>query len=157
MLFRSPKTSEWNQNFLDPNLNNYRANSQGAFGANSAPDITCKLDKTNVCVVSGGNSLTLNGEICNRGTKMVASLMPASFYALNGDGTLGEKYCTSYTSANVPVGGCLPVSCTVNGENLGNVSIRMIANDDGEGGRTTVECNYDNNTDEVTITGCAAN
>ena len=88
---------------------------------------------------------------------MVASKMPASFYRVNEDETLGEKYCTSYTVKNVPVGECLEVSCSLQGADLGNVTIRMIANDDGEGGRTTVECNSDNNTDEVTITGCAEN
>ena len=152
-----PKTSKWEQNFLDPKLNNYRANAQGTLGMNVAPDITGKLDKKNLCVISGDNKITLTGVVCNRGTKTVGSKMPASFYKVNEDGTLGEKYCTSYTSENVAVGGCLEVSCSLEGEALTNTTIRMVTNDDGEGGRTTVECNTDNNTDEVKIDGCQTN
>ncbi|MBO4350260.1 MAG: hypothetical protein J6A01_04835, partial [Proteobacteria bacterium] len=153
-----PKTSAWKQNFLDPKLNNYRANSQGALGMNVAPDITGKLDKNNLCVISGkDNTITLKGVVCNRGTKTVGSKMPASFYQVKEGGELGQKYCTSYTSENVPVGGCLEVSCSLSGDNLNDTTIRMVVNDDGEGGRTTVECNSDNNTDEVKIDSCQVN
>lgn len=152
-----PKTSDWKQNFQDPTLNNYRANAQGSVGHNTAPDITSKLMKDNVCVISGTKKITLNGVICNRGTKMVAAKLPASFYRVEEDGTLGNKYCTSYTTENVPVGGCLPVSCEVTEEQLSNVTIRMIANDDGEKGKTTVECNSENNTDQIVIENCAVN
>ena len=152
-----PKTENWTQNFLTPGLNNFRQNVQGERGNNSAPDITCKLDKDNLCVVSSdSNALTLTGVICNRGTKMVASRMPASFYDFS-DGTLGNKYCTAYTETNVPVGGCLAVSCTLEDTDIAGKTIRMIANDDGNGGKTTVECNENNNTDEVTIDSCQVN
>ena len=152
-----PKTSEWVQNFKEPSLNNYRANSQGTYGVNTAPDITCKLNKDNVCVVDSSSKITLNGVVCNRGTKKVAYLLPASFYQVLEDGTIGKKYCTSYTSRHVPVGGCLPVSCEMESGEIKNSIIRMVANDDGEGGHTTVECNSDNNTDEIEISTCAAN
>ena len=152
-----PNTSAWKQNFLTKGLNNFRQNVQGERGNNSAPDITCKLDKDNLCVVSSeSNALTLTGVICNRGTKMVASRMPASFYDFS-DGTLGTKYCTAYTDTNVPVGGCLAVSCTLDDTDIAGKTIRMIANDDGNGGKTTVECNENNNTDEVTIDSCQVN
>ncbi len=153
-----PKTSKWLQNFLDPKLNNYRANSQGALGMNVAPDITGKLDKDNLCVVSGvDNTITLTGLVCNRGTKTVGSKMPASFYQVDDDDNIIKKYCTSYTSENVPVGGCLEVSCSLSGDKLTDVTILMKVNDDGEGGRTTVECNDKNNTDKVTIASCQVN
>jgi hypothetical protein len=32
--------------------------------------------------------------------------------------------------------------------------VTMVVNDDGNGGMTTVECNSDNNTDDVSIGNC---
>ncbi|MBO4350126.1 MAG: VCBS repeat-containing protein [Proteobacteria bacterium] len=155
-----PQTSNWIQNFLakEPTLNNLRQNVQGVRGKNAAPDITCKLDKDNLCVKSSESSgLTLKGMICNRGTKMVASKMPASFYEINADGTQGKKYCTAYTATNVPIGDCLEVSCALEDTDIVGKTIRMIANDDGNGGKTTVECIEDNNTDEVLLEACDVN
>ncbi len=151
-----PNLADWVQNFLNPSLNNYRANAQGKIGMNAAPDITGKLDKEHLCVKSSGtDKITLHGMICNRGTKMVASQMPASFYRVNDDGSLGTKFCTAYTASNVPVGGCLEVSCGLEKDEIEmDIRIRMVSNDNGEGGRTTVECNSDNNTDEVVLESC---
>ena len=152
-----PKATQWVQNFLTKGLNNYRANAQGAQGANVAPDITGKLDKENVCA-QYGQEIVLNGVVCNRGTKTVGAKMPASFYKVNEDGSLGEKYCTAYTSENVPTGGCLAVSCSLPADDIAiGLRIRMKTNDDGEGGRTTVECNSDNNDDEIQLTSCVVN
>lgn len=152
-----PSTSNWVQNFIQTGLNNFRQNVQGVRGKNAAPDITCKLDKDNLCVHSNNNSeITLTGVICNRGTKMVASKMPASFYDVS-DGNLGTKYCTAYTAVNVPVGDCREVSCTLKDTDIIGKKIRMVANDDGKGGKTTVECNENNNTDEVLLESCGVN
>lgn len=152
-----PKATEWVQNFLSKGLNNYRANAQGGEGANVAPDITGKLNKEDVCA-KYGSEIVLTGVVCNRGTKTVGAKMPASFYKVNEDGTLGEKYCTAYTSENVPTGGCLAVSCSLPESEVAiGLRIRMKTNDDGEGGRTTVECNPDNNDDEIELATCAVN
>lgn len=154
-----PKTSSWIQNFLSdsPVLNNFRQNVQGERGANSAPDITGKLDKSNLCTKTD-EGITLTGKICNRGTKMVASLMPASFYKLDADGNQVEKYCTAYTKENVPVGGCMDVSCVIKSDQIETgMKVRMVSNDDGNGGRTTVECIEDNNSDEIVLEHCAVN
>ncbi len=154
-----PKTSSWIQNFLStsPFLNNFRQNVQGARGKNTAPDITGKLDKNSLCThTMATNTVTLHGVVCNRGTKAVASQLPASFYQVNSDGTLGQKFCTAYTSANVPLGNCLAVSCNIE-DVPENTLIRMVTNDDGNGGQTTVECNTNNNTDEVMLSNCQTN
>lgn len=150
-----PNITDWEQNFLQPNLNNYRANAQGKIGMNAAPDITGKLNNDSLCKRGQDNTITLTGVVCNRGTKTVASKMPASFYQVADDDTLGQKFCTAYTSSNVPTGGCLEVSCTLSASDIpAGTKIRMISNDDGEGGRTTVECNSDNNTDEIILESC---
>lgn len=153
-----PKTEDWIQNHMsvDPRLNNFRQNVQGKRGRNVAPDITGRFTKDgNTCSQSGGK-ISLGAVICNRGTKMVASQMPATFYLLDDDGTTRtKKLCTSYTSENVPIGGCLPVSCTINDSSeVLYKKIVMVANDDGDGGRTTVECNEDNNEDFTTVEAC---
>ena len=151
-----PKTSEWIQNFtsVDPRYNNFRQNTQGTRGRNVAPDITGHFTSDNACSQKEGGIVTLGAEICNRGTKMVASLMPASFYLIDPSGSQ-THLCTSYTSENVPIGGCLRVTCDVkNAQDFIDQEIIMIANDDGKGGRTTVECNDKNNTDKTTITSC---
>jgi hypothetical protein len=152
-----PKTSDWTQNFLKEGLNNYRQNAQGAVGRDTAPDITGYFVNDDVCGIKG-DKITVGAMVCNRGTKMVASQMPATFYQVNADGT-ETLLCTSYTESNVPVGGCMRVSCefTLDPTGTGARKIRMVSNDDGNGGRTTVECNDQNNEDVISIEGCAVN
>ncbi|HVY28651.1 MAG TPA: VCBS repeat-containing protein [Polyangiaceae bacterium] len=144
-----PKTSDWMQNWKVKGLNNYRANVQGKTGFADYPDITGALYADKVCSVGTGG-VTLTATVCNRGKKAVGADMPATFYA--GDPAQKMILCTSYTKGPVPVGGCLDVSCDVNGSVLGTVT--MVVNDDGKGGMTTVECNSDNNTDSVVVKDC---
>ena len=152
-----PKTSDWIQNFKQQGLNNYRQNAQGAVGRDTAPDITGYFVSDDVCGLNG-NKINVGAMVCNRGTKMVASKMPATFYQINDDGT-ETLLCTSYTESNVPIGGCMRVSCefTLDATGTGARKIRMVSNDDGQGGRTTVECNDQNNEDIISIAGCAVN
>jgi len=144
-----PKTSAWMQNWKQPGLNNYRANVQGKTGFTDYPDITGALYADKVCTVGAGG-VTLTATVCNRGKKAVGADMPATFY--KGDAAAKDILCVSYTKGPVPVGGCLDVSCEVPGEVVGKVT--MVVNDDGKGGMTTVECNSDNNTDDVTVANC---
>ena len=145
-----PQTVDWVMNFaLGKGMNNFRQNVQGKSGANQAPDITGRFTG-DVCQ-RGAENITLNAVICNRGTKMVASKMPATFYAVGEDDTR-TKLCTSYTSTNVPIGGCLPVSCEITNETRGDIVI--VVNDDGNGGKTTVECNETNNEAYTSIDDC---
>ncbi len=150
-----PALASWVQNFTDAKMNNYRKNVEGVRGANTAPDITGKFtDEANVCGIDKNGTITLNAEVCNRGTKMVARKMPATFYQLHEDGSK-TLLCTSYTTANVPIGRCLPVSCEIQSQVADK--IQLVVNDDGKGGKTTVECNEDNNTDDIVIAGCRTN
>jgi hypothetical protein len=145
-----PKTSEWTQNFTVPTLNNYRAQVQGSTGFGDFPDITGALNADNVCAVSDGQ-ITLTASVCNRGTKAVGAAMPATFY--NGEPSTTNILCVSFTAGPVPVGGCMPVSCTFTGTDVTGV-VTMVVNDNGGAGQTTVECDPDNNVDSVTIAKC---
>ncbi|MBO4350350.1 MAG: hypothetical protein J6A01_05305 [Proteobacteria bacterium] len=145
-----PRTSEWKQNFLDPTLNNYRQNAQGKVSAGFAPDITGRLDQANACVLSADNRIKIGGTLCNRGTKDVGSKLPATFYL--GEPSDNHILCTSYTDSNVVSGECRRVECEV--ANTVSGKITMVVNDNGMGGRTTVECDTNNNTDTITIEEC---
>ncbi|MBO4350351.1 MAG: hypothetical protein J6A01_05310 [Proteobacteria bacterium] len=145
-----PRTSQWKQNFLDPTLNNYRQNAQGKLAAGYAPDITGRLDEANACVLSADNRIKIGGTLCNRGTKDVGSKLPATFYL--GNPADNNILCTSYTDSNVVSGECRRVECEVSNQVSGMIT--MVVNDNGMGGRTTVECDTNNNTDTITIQEC---
>jgi hypothetical protein len=51
------------------------------------------------------------------------------------------------------VGECREVRCTISSTLDGEVT--MVVNDDGMGGALTVECNANNNTDEVVVQDCS--
>ncbi|MDX9719690.1 MAG: VCBS repeat-containing protein [Myxococcota bacterium] len=147
-----PRSSFWAQNFRTTGLNNFRQNVQGSTGADEVPDITGRFDADKVCNYVGLEVL-LYGHVCNRGLRAVGAAMPATFY--RGDPANGEILCTSYTAGPVPVGDCMEVSCEIDEAVTGEVT--MVVNDDGQGGRTTVECNEDNNMDFITVQECVVN
>jgi len=146
-----PRTSDVLLNWQQPGLNNFRQNVQGDTGYSDFPDITGALSQDNVCVVDSSGEVTLTATVCNRGAKAVGADMPATFY--QGDPADGAILCVSYTQGPVPVQGCMDVSCTIDAEITGEIT--MVVNDNGGGGQTTVECNSENNTDSVLIESCA--
>ncbi len=143
-----PSTGLWQQNFLDPALNNYRQNRQGDALAEELPDITGELEDT-ACTFEG-TDVTLEGTVCNRGLSTVAAALPATFYL--GDPSEGNILCVAYTAEPVPVGECREVSCPI--DNMLSGIVTMVVNDDGMGGALTVECIDTNNTDVVEIAEC---
>jgi len=144
-----PKSSAWMPNFRQSGLDNYRQNSQGITGAAELPDITGRLSAKDLCQVRSG-TVTLTATVCNRGHRAVGAALPATFYV--GDPATGKILCTSYTAGPVPIGGCLGVSCEISEPIKGTVT--MATNDDGRGGRTTVECETQDNRDSVEVTEC---
>ncbi|MEZ4452502.1 MAG: VCBS repeat-containing protein [Nannocystaceae bacterium] len=141
-----PATSSWPANFADPALNNFRQNIQGAAPAEYLPDITGKLDDVDACTIMG-DTILLTSTVCNRGLKAVGAALPATFYL--GDPADGVILCVAYTEEPVPVGECRDVSCLIDAEIDGVVTV--VVNDDGMGGKVTVECDYLNNTDQIPI------
>ena len=145
-----PSSLAWaqTQNFLDPTLNNYRQNRQGDTPPEALPDITGELDDA-TCSIEMGQTL-LTGTVCNRGKKAVGSTLPATFYL--GDPADGVILCVAYTQEPVPVEECREVSCAIASEVSGTIT--MVTNDDGMGGKTTLECFDNNNSDMVEIDAC---
>ncbi len=150
-----PQLASWQQNYSTPGLNNYRQQVQGSTGAGVAPDITGRFTSAaDACVVEN-NEVKMTAQVCNRGTKAVGSKMPAVFYKDSID--LNNILCVSYTDEMVPVKGCRMVSCTIDknvADELKDRTIFLKVNDDGKGGKTTVECNEGNNTDKIVMKGC---
>ena len=142
-----PKMSEWTRNWTrkEKGYNSFRQNAQGAAGVDDLPDVTGKLDPASICRVRG-NMVTLSARVCNRGRRAVGSKLPATFYDKDG-----KILCVSYTTA--PVQGnndCQLVTCEADRAKV-MTSIKITVNDDGKGGRTTLECRDENNSDQVTI------
>ncbi|MEZ4449892.1 MAG: hypothetical protein R3B09_10475 [Nannocystaceae bacterium] len=141
-----PKTSQWKQNFKDPNLNTFRQNAQGAADAEFLPDITSEFTKP-ACDFEGGKS-TLSAEVCNRGLKTAGDGLSVSFYGGDPEVLL----CVAVTDQPLTAGECVIVSCEVDGEVMGKVHVE--GNDDGMGGKSTVECIETNNGDVVDPVVC---
>lgn len=149
---RIPKTSDWRQNFLVPDLDNYRQNRQGAT-AQELADITGALSAATACQLTADNQVIFTGRICNRGLRGVGSNMPAAFY-LGDDRT--TPLCQTQTPGPVPKGECQFIECTIPKADVPtNSVIAMVVNDVGGGNRLVDECNYENNVAEVKVEKCA--
>jgi hypothetical protein len=147
-----PKSADWKQNFLDPMLNNYRQNRQGATSQDLA-DITGALDATMACQVTADNKLIFTGRICNRGLRGVGANMPAAFYLGDDRKT---PLCQTTTANPLPKGNCDNIECTIPKMDVPtNSKISMVVNDVGGGNRLVDECNYDNNVATVVVEKCA--
>jgi len=101
-----PRTRDTRSNWLDPTLNNFRANVRGEAIPGAAPDLT-----------TGGSPLTcdemgarVTAQICNRGTEPVGSGVSVGFYV--GDPAAGgTRICDGSSVGNLAVGECERVEC----------------------------------------------
>lgn len=141
-----PATGKWNQNFLQAGLNNYRQNEQGDIPPTSLADVT---SDTLECALMGDKSV-LSAEVCNRGIKTVGAGLKAAFY--KGDPKDKMVLCVATTEAALESEQCVVVSCEVMGQVMGQVTV--VGNDDGMGGKTTLECIYTNNDDSAAQIVC---
>jgi hypothetical protein len=142
-----PKMSEWTRNWTDnqKGYNSFRQNAQGIAGIEDLADVTGKLDPASICRLRGSMVL-LSARVCNRGQRAVGSKLPATFYDKDG-----KALCTSFTTDVVKGNGdCQLVTCEADPA-LVVGSIKIVVNDDGKGGRTTVECRAENNSDQIAI------
>ena len=142
-----PKMSEWARNWGEKKkgYNSFRQNAQGTAGVDDLADVTGKLDVASICRIRG-NKHVLTARVCNRGRRAVGSQLPATFYDKDG-----KILCVSYTTN--PVQGnndCQPVTCEADPARTTGI-IKIVVNDDGKGGRTTIECREENNSDQLEI------
>jgi hypothetical protein len=143
---RVPRTSAWMQSFALDGPNSYRANAQGSVGSSFVPDLTVRHGSIACTAVGGGD--VLEATVCNRGWRAVGASLPIRFESM--DGTL---LCTAFTERALPAATCQPVQCTATTAEAGG-RVRVIANRDGDGRPTTLECDDDNNVLEADVVGC---
>lgn len=141
-----PQTVKWNQNFLDPGLNNFRQNQQGDIPPTALSDVT----SDEISCTMMGNASVLSAEVCNRGIKTIGAGLKTAFY--QGDPKDGQVLCVATTADALEVEQCVVVSCQVNAAVMGVVNV--VGNDDGMGGKTTLECIYTNNDDTAAPIEC---
>ncbi len=135
-----PATGDWIPNFSESSLNNYRQNTQGEAPAESLPDLTSDWPN-NACAVIDGTT-QFRSLICNRGAKAVGAGLPVAFYA--GDPSPNSLVCATKTGVVIVPGACTEVTCHAEVVHTGPTTV--VANDDGEGGQSTLECLNGNNT-----------
>jgi len=105
-----PRTSAWTSNWLDPSLNNFRQNVQGALDALGLADLTAASEAGPLSVLCDpGMVATLPAQICNRGTLPLAAGTEIAFRVGAADGT---ELCRAPVADALTVGMCAEVTCT---------------------------------------------
>jgi hypothetical protein len=143
-----PRTRDWQPSWTG-GLNGYRQNVQGTVGASDVPDLTGAFLEPNACR-GPADAATLRATICNRGKKSVGAAMPAAFYRGRPEGH--DMLCVAHTEGQIPVGGCMQVSCAAGAPVSGDLT--LVVNDDGTGAPAIAECDTANNRDSVTVRAC---
>jgi hypothetical protein len=135
-----PKTSKVASNWNDPKLNNFRQNAQGDLEALGLGDLTIS-DAGSSC---DGAEPALNARVCNRGTLPVPDGLDIAFK----DGK--KELCLEHTSAILPPGECVIVTCAMGGADLKSPSVGLLADPDN----TQHECFEKNNASRATPITC---
>jgi hypothetical protein len=139
-----PATANWNNNWFDPLLNNFRQNVPGDPHGNALPDTTAGASIDYLCA---GNTATLRVSVCNRGATAAAAGISVGFYVS------GQLVCQTSTADVLDVEECELVSCAWTGapaSPASAVDVDVIA-DDGGG---VTECKEGNNTGVVLDVYC---
>jgi hypothetical protein len=139
-----PKTSQWVENWSTTGLNNFRQNVPGEGDGKDIGDLTAQAGPFYTCA---SGEAQMNAAVCNRGTAPVGAGIPVGFYA----GL--TKVCTAMTPSAIDVGKCITVSCTwaTPPQNQSAATDVTVKPNDG---KTTEECDTDNNTGLVEKVFC---
>jgi hypothetical protein len=145
------RTSTWVQNFKTPGLNNFRANTQGDLQPDDSPDMTAGGIQW-ICD-DATYTLSLEVQMCNRGTAPVGAGTPLTFY--RGDPAGRDVLCTGTTQGILQPGDCEVIACQVTGiEPNVEFDVTAVADDPGTGQLRYAECVGTNNTMKVTGVIC---
>lgn len=135
-----PAAGEWEINWQQAGLNDFRANRDS--GAGSLPDLTLRGGRF-ACTQSGVAEIEF--EICNRGARAVTDGLGVA--VRDGQSTA----CEALTPRLILPGTCITAGCTWNGAPTGApVPLSANVDDDGIGATAVRECRENNN--ELTIT-----
>ncbi|HMR06598.1 MAG TPA: CARDB domain-containing protein [Polyangiaceae bacterium] len=127
-----PKTSAWQKNWKDPDLNNFRQNVPGDASGKDSADVTAGI----AGFTCGAGGALLKAPVCNRGTAPLGANVPVGFY----DGA--TQVCSAKTTKALNPGECETVSCTwTNPPTSAKTDIQVVADDGG----ANTECKEGNN------------
>ncbi len=122
---RVVRTRDWQQNWLNPDLNNFRQNVQGNTGLLAIADLTVAFFAiAEICGANLPAELALTARVCNRGTNGV------------GDGVLvhfAEEetvVCETETTRLLQPGECEEVACTGTVTNASTLNVRVDPNEE---------------------------
>ncbi|MCC6215732.1 MAG: VCBS repeat-containing protein [Polyangiaceae bacterium] len=135
-----PRASQWQKNWLDPSLNNFRQNVPGVANGQSTPDLTAGASS----FTCSGGAARLAAPVCNRGAAPVAAGIAIGFY----DGS--TRVCSATSTLALNPGECETVSCTWSQTGTEPRDLFMIADDAG----LRQECREGNNRGIVQAVYC---
>ncbi|EYF02578.1 CARDB domain-containing protein [Chondromyces apiculatus] len=98
-----PRSSEWDQNWTVPGLNNFRQNVPGTPNGTATGDVTAGASNDASCT---GSAASLQAPICNRGADSIGAGLSVGFYVE------GVKVCGTVTTMPLAPGACETVTCT---------------------------------------------
>ncbi len=112
-----PRTDMTLANWLQPELNNFRQNTQGELGVLQLADLTVVLSEIDELCAGKGGTTDVTARVCNRGTNPVTDGVTVEFQehtdltAQPGDPG-AVTLCTTQTTMLLQPGECEVVSCT---------------------------------------------
>ncbi len=122
---RVVRTRDWQQNWLQPGLNNFRQNVQGDMSLLAVADLTVAfLSISEICGATLPTELTLGARVCNRGTNGVGDGVLVRF---SEDETV---VCDAETTRLLQPGECEEVSCTGTVTNTATLNVRVDPNEE---------------------------
>jgi hypothetical protein len=139
-----PMTSQWGNNWDDPQLNNFRQNVPGSANGQAIGDTTAGASTLFSCQ---GNEVTLLVDVCNRGALPIPANVPVGFYVS------GMKICDTQTTMQLFPGECEQVQCVWSSApttSSAAVDVTVVADD----GNTLSECKEGNNTGGIFDVHC---
>jgi hypothetical protein len=108
---RIPDRATVRSNWRVAGLNNFRQNTQGALGDQTAPNLTI-APSPGGCLAMGATGVQLGARFCNRGTGIAGANSSISFFSVSRGG-MRAPLCTASTMAAIPPGECVNVRCTM--------------------------------------------
>jgi hypothetical protein len=122
------RTSDWDQNWTVPGLNNFRQNSQGEGQFGAVADMTSR--GASAACTSGGQS-ELSVTVCNRGAAPVGAGLPVTFYAGDPADCQPIAGCVVATDRTLAPGECVDVGCLWETPGAAAIDVHVVADDDG--------------------------
>jgi FG-GAP-like repeat len=108
---RVPDRTTMRSNWRTPGLNNFRQNTQGNLGDQTAPNLTI-APAPGGCLAMGAMGVQLSARFCNRGTGVAGANSSISFFSVARDGTR-MPLCTASAMAPVAPGTCVDLRCAM--------------------------------------------